>query len=363
MRIRKKQVGITILLLGGALLMLNCREITTSTRISPDGSFTRTITVTGDSSDVFDSDLPLPYDDSWRVIEEGEIDTTRENYIYSIRKNFEDVHALNYAFRQQGDLRNGPARRADLRKEFWWFATLYRYRETYPQWTGYDAVPLQEYFSDHELQQIHLWISEDSLSVTGEDSVALEQKFFLWMGKNLFEETIRLLEHFTGTESPDNILGQQKPALWEVFADSVRNWDELSVKSLTEILDDRLGTERLGRIYSQHQAAFDSLEERMTPILLSQDDVAGPEYGYNDKNRVTMPGKILSTNADGIEGNTVSWDTGQERYFVYDFVMEVNTRVSHPWAWAVTGVVVLVLLSGIGISFSRRRRNPRMPEE
>ncbi len=42
-----------------------CREVTVTTKVNPDGTFTRIITVTGEDSSVFRTDLPFPVDETW----------------------------------------------------------------------------------------------------------------------------------------------------------------------------------------------------------------------------------------------------------------------------------------------------------
>lgn len=65
-------------------------------------------------------------------------------------------------------------------------------------------------------------------------------------------------------------------------------------------------------------------------------------------NEVQMPGIILNTNANAVEGNKAVWRFNEDRFSYMGYTMTVESRIANPWAAYVTGglffVVVALLL-------------------
>jgi len=332
-----------------------CRTITTITVVHPDGSMERTIRVSGDSSDVFDSTIPLPDSENWSVIEEGESDSS---FVYAIHGTFRNDEALNREFAPPEEYENLPQRRVEVEKRFGWFYSFITYREIYPQWNGFTAVPLEEYFSDTELQQLHLSLgNQDSTYMSPEDSTALQQKFDTWMQRNYYEEIYELLKEIVNQEiypglTPD-ILEEKKEAMWETFRDSVGVEGQDFTGAITAMAQ-AMQNESFNRLLSEHQSEIDSLEEKLQSSMTSASGFPGePEYTWNDVNVVEMPGLILDTNSDDVEGNRIQWDTDSGKYFVYDYEMWVTSRVVNVWAIWVSGVLLILIIAGVVFSFIR----------
>ena len=89
-----KTSHIVFSLLISMIFIYSCREINVSTVINKNGSFTRIITITGDSTDVLKPDLPYPINDTWK--REFKKDTTNDkNYILTYTKFFSNNSLLN----------------------------------------------------------------------------------------------------------------------------------------------------------------------------------------------------------------------------------------------------------------------------
>lgn len=92
-------------------------------------------------------------------------------------------------------------------------------------------------------------------------------------------------------------------------------------------------------------------------LLMNTEDAepAGPEYTFNDKNVVEMPGLILDTNSEEVDGNRITWETGNAQYFVYDYEMWAESRMVNRWAVWVTGILFILIVAGLIVSFVRQR--------
>jgi len=355
------------------LLVTACRRITTTTIMHRDGTLDRIITVTGDSSEVFAHQLPIPGDSSWKVIRQGKTGTKSAPYVYSIQKHFQSAEQLNRNFGAVPADSTRPARTLEFTEVSRWFYTDLTYRETYPRWNQYVFIPLHAYFNDQELRDIEhaLRQEEPDRVLSGQDSLYMENKINAWIGKNVFEAIYLTLGEFA-TDSPGagldpDRLTAAEDSVWAVVQDSLR-----SAKSpypgaamIAGVAGRVLGQPAaVAQLYRAHRARFDTTEKvmqlfsrvREIPDYLKQIGLQNPpEYTHNDSNAVTMPGKILDTNAETIQDNTVGWETGPEYYFVNNYVMWVKSRVVNLWALILTGLFLVAFITGIVEALTRRR--------
>ncbi|MBU4445439.1 MAG: hypothetical protein L6422_00755 [Candidatus Marinimicrobia bacterium] len=69
-----------------------------------------------------------------------------------------------------------------------------------------------------------------------------------------------------------------------------------------------------------------------------------------------MPGLLIDTNAETVEGNKVVWEVGTGKFFLRDFEMWAESRIVNRWAIPVTAVILLVICGGLVIAVFRRRK-------
>jgi len=58
-----------------------------------------------------------------------------------------------------------------------------------------------------------------------------------------------------------------------------------------------------------------------------------------------MPGLITGTNSAMLAGNQVAWDLFPMAFLLEDYTMEVESRVLNVWAFVLSGLVILALVS------------------
>ena len=368
------------MVLAGFFLVTACRDVITTTIVHRDGSLDRIITVTGDSSEVFDSTLAIPRDSSWEVIRQGRQEQDSSQFIYSIRKSFRNAVALNREFGAESSDTTRPARRVTLTKRFRWFYTFVTYREVYPQWNQYTFVPMRDYFTGRELQALNNELVDDAadLILSPQDSLALETKFNTWLAKNLFEAIYRTLIAVTmdspGVGVSPEMLQSARDSVWNVVRDSSDAGTDPDADLVTRVTGRVLDKPAaLQEILQAHQEEFETVSEAMdffgglheVPENLRSIGIQPrPEYASNDSNAVEMPGLILDTNAKNVQGNTVGWEIDQGYYFVYDYPMWVESRVVNWWAIVVTALVLVALITGVVFSFVwQRKKQRRVPEK
>jgi hypothetical protein len=67
-----------------------------------------------------------------------------------------------------------------------------------------------------------------------------------------------------------------------------------------------------------------------------------------------MPGLITGTNSSVLSGNRVSWDVFPMAFLLEDYTMVAESRVINVWAFIVSGMVLLGLISLLVVK-SRKR--------
>ena len=155
---------IYMLLLMG-LVLSSCREISIKTVINNDGSFTRVITITGDSSGVFRLDLPYPVDSSWtREFYRDTSDSTK--YICTYTKSYKSDDLLNAEIHNDTSMRKHIQRDLDISKRFMFFYSFITYKQVYKA-----VNPLAEDYHRYLSNEDLLWLSEVKTRQSKKDSI------------------------------------------------------------------------------------------------------------------------------------------------------------------------------------------------
>ena len=131
-------------------------DYTIITRIFPDGSCERTMTVRVDSSKISGNPFYIPIDSSWTRETKMEHDSVKNKTfaIVSVSKKYASVEEMNKEFCRSDVLSEQPDVRMRLKKKFRWFHTQYRYEETYVQQFPFRTIPISSYLTNDEVQII-----------------------------------------------------------------------------------------------------------------------------------------------------------------------------------------------------------------
>jgi hypothetical protein len=78
---------------------------------------------------------------------------------------------------------------------------------------------------------------------------------------------------------------------------------------------------------------------------------AGGDY----VNEVVMPGIILNTNANTVEGNKAVWHFNEDKFTYISYTMNVESRIANTWATYATGGVLIVLVALLILPRLRRK--------
>ncbi len=343
-----------------------CLDYTITTQVNADGSLDRTYTVRGDSADIFDGSLKIPADSSWNISTKWESvvkndSSVERKYVYTARKHFANVRALNKEIYTDSSYIDKVNIRAAFEKRFRWFYTFITYRETYLMYFPFREIPVNNYLSDLELGVLmdsdeknyvfdpvkndFVRVDEKNMipKLTKQDSAEMKKreneisdKFDKWQAASIIEDYFRILlttvNNDTTSITSSDSLKWAKDSLTNVFFHS--NLNVQTSEELTDILSRITHNSHITQLYDQHKSNFNGFDYKLKYTDFFSDDYT---------NEVIMPGLLINTNAKTVEGNKVTWEFDALRFYATNFEMIAESRIVNRWAIVVSGIVAAVL--------------------
>jgi hypothetical protein len=298
------------------------KEKKTTTKIYSDGSCVRTVVVNpvSDTS----SSFPIPTDKSWDIRTEGDSEK-----VFVASKKFGDVNEINNEYRRAGKVG------VDLKfeKKFRWFFTYFSYQETYSSCFPIKRIPVQVFLTKEEYAQYE----------KGDTSKALKNRIEEFLMANIIDEFYGQL-----VDSVENLHDPSLPVT--VFTVKKKEIDfnniKPNTKDIIENLEKVLGLKLRDKLERQIDGINKAVEAKVQFML-----DAGGDY----KNEVEMPGIVLSTNANTVEGNKVVWHFNEDKFTFINYTMIVESRIANPWATYATGGVLIVIVALLMLPRMKRK--------
>jgi hypothetical protein len=339
---KKKQIIISFI--SAILLLGSCREIKVNTKVNKDGSFTRMITITGDSSEVFKSDLPYPVDETWK--REFIRDTAEhENYVLIYKKSFKNSNLLNEEINQDTSWRRNLQRNITVKKKFGFFYSYLVYRETIKAANPFTSLDYKDYISKEDL----LWLSGKKTALNSSDSAKIEdaeKRVEAYLRDVLTIEILDALKQGTERTNP---AGQEYQAnefemLKDSIAKKVADWDFQTTLDFINYINKWTPDTYMLKELKLH--LFKNLDKKVQLLVNI--------YEMEDyKVSVELPGIITRTNSLSTKGNQVSWNVTGPSFLFEDYIMIVESRIVNYWMFVLTGIILLSLI-GLIIWKSRK---------
>jgi hypothetical protein len=312
---------------------------------------TRTLIFTADSATIAGRAFPLPLDSTWTVIVSRKDSATHE---LRAEQTFANVAAMNAV------LVGTPAKTltvtASFEERFRWFTTTYVYAEIWKCYRHPDAIPMGDFLSASDLDMLYTKAILKSDTTLPEDSIQVEaigKRFHDWRRRNLFEayftELKRGAAFLRSSKMTEADLTRLRPKLFDAFIENARleETEGTSGKRLSEqdVIRQVLGRRIADQIFQANAGGFDSLNARI--------EYEGVGGGKVQQVSVTMPGDLVSTNAERVEGSTGTWKDALSMQYLRDVELRSESRVVNWWAVLLTvALVAAFLVAGI----ARRRR-------
>jgi hypothetical protein len=291
----------------------------------------------------------VPVDESWIKTVTYELDTTPAEpgnifpdkdttWIYTYARDFEDAEEINNLYEEGNDRFNHVKRRAEFSRKFNWFFSRILFIETIePMVQGVDP---QEFFTQEEYEVFIMSDSELQQYINHPDSLMrrdfvdqVEVRTEDWMTMCLAEDYLQRLADFAASHNADiekdSILSKK-----DLFIAKVE--DESDIPELTALIFDVAPEVLFGDEISMF---FEETGQFYEQVF----DIGGSSYTMD----FVMPGTLTDANGTIINKQRVSWDVSSERFFAMSFVMEAESRVINLWAWIVSAVFIVFVLTGL----------------
>ena len=299
------------------------------TRVNRDGSCNREIYPKNDSISTL---FPYDYSSGWKI---SQIDTVIEENLaqkhikyLKLSKKFNSVDELSTGLRHDNIF---PTPKESLKKRFRWFFTYYTFVATYPEVTDKGRVPIDKYLSKAEQK---FFLQGDMSAYKGMNGYELkdeldhmETKFMKWYYRSLSEESFDVVLNYV-----DANFRLQLPAIKDtLFAISEKQEKEyyLDIKDICTMLDEYFNVDNFSELHAENKSEMDDMLEERTKTT---DQLSGFDIQYD----LVMPGKIVATNTDLQNNDTLTWHINLFRFLADDYTLTAESRTANIWAFAVT---------------------------
>lgn len=325
---------IILLLIALLFTFSACREITVTTKVNKDGSFTRIIKITGDSTDIFKKDLPYPIDEKWLMeVKHDSVDTSM--YV-TYTKTYSDSDLLNTEMQNDTSWMSRLDRRIEIRNKFGFFYSYLTFDEYIRAANPFIFLNFNDYLNAEDMK----WLSNEILPKTSDDTITLEEveeKALEFLACSITAEIVDILE--TGIRQLDDpdidpqIVQMNHDSLLKLVNEWAFDKPDIFIDSLSGWIEN---TELL-KLKQQEPDLFNEFN-----IKVKYFNRVFDMHDYHQY--VEMPGLITETNSQVLKGNSVSWEVENGSFLFVDYTMHVESRVVNYWMFALTGLLVLVLI-------------------
>mgnify|MGYP001553889732 CR=1 FL=1 len=311
-----------------------CREISVTTTVNKDGSFTRMIKITGDSADVFRKDLPYPIDDSWLM--EVKHDSADTSIYVTYTKTYSNSDLLNIEMKNDTGWMSQLDRSVDIKKRFGFFYSYLTFNEVIKAANPFTALDYKDFLSPEDLQ----WINNERLPKTTSDTTNMDkadEKALEFIAESYTEELVQIIEAAIKKLNDPSVNPQIIQTHYDSIYKKVTEGEFETAEVFIDYLAEWSGIQNILKIKTAEPDFFTEFDEKLQFF----NKIFEME---NYQQFVEMPGLITETNSLILKGNSVSWKV-QNLYFLFsDYKMHVESRVVNYWMFALTGFLVLMLI-------------------
>lgn len=335
-----------------------------TSRIESDGSMYREVYAQGDSAFIAGDKTHNPFlfqlDSRWKITH---LDSTLKFDFWGEKEGLnvkacQNIPAIDEEYFSTAKGKEHmcslaiPTER--LKKSFRWFYTYYIYTATYHELPDKGPVPLSNYLTEEEQS---IWLCGDNTAFNGMNGIEmndkldkLEAKFGEWYNRSLYEINYEVLRHFVlqeGDTARLRRLENLKDSIYKTQAPGRANGKEdVELEEFCNLLDKACETNYYSELYKTNKEAMNLLYEKKINVA---------EVFYHAiQSELTLPGRLLSSNANTHKGNLAIWKIDGFRLLAGDYVLTAESRVTNYWAFGITLLFILLLLGSFIRSYKRR---------
>ena len=328
-----KSNHIILLIIAALLTFSACREITVTTKVNKDGSFTRIIKITGDSADIFKKNLPYPIDDSWLMeVKHDSVDTSM--YV-TYTKTYSSSVLVNTEMQNDTGWMSQLDRAIEIRKRFGFFYSYLTFEEVVKAANPFTFLNFNDHLTAEDIQ----WLNGEILPKSSTDSTIMEEveeKALEFLAQSITAEIVDILEEgirqLDDPEIDPQIVQNNYDSLLKIVNEWAFDSPDIFIDTLSFLIENKkiLALKQNSELF----AAFNIKVKYFNQL-----------FDMHDYNQIViMPGIITETNSLFLKGNQVSWKVENVAFLFVDYKMHVESRVVNYWMFIVTGILALFLI-------------------
>jgi hypothetical protein len=340
-----------------SLVSCNGPQTSVTNYVHPDGSVTRMIEMRSTQNKVESrfklSDLQVPFDSTWKIRDSIEIgnkgDTT---WVRRAEKLFKSAEEINLTYKCDSGANKAFSRYTIFKKSFKWFNTEFRFTEKIDKNLSF-GYPVQDFLNKEELRYFYSPESLKHKDETGPDSVkykalgdSVQHKTDIWTGRNLVSEWIgefaRLTEGKADSGMSVQALKAHEIRLSELIEKNDKVLDSLWKNGI--ILRELIGRSNALRYRSEADSALSLVSNKFLSNF----------SGYSVK--TVMPGKVIGTNGFIDSSSVIFWPVKADYFLTEPYEMWAESKITNSWAWIISGLFVVFVLSGVVMRLTKRGR-------
>lgn len=327
-------------------LVVSCDEPETvvTNIVHPDGSMTRKIEMKNSKNNFSVKSLKVPFDNTWTIKDSLEVskngDTT---WVKRAEKVFKNTDEINLAYKSDTGANKNVTRHTSFEKRFRWFNTEYRFSEVIDK-SYSDGYPVKDFLNSEELLFFYSPQSVTDAALKGSDSTrykilkdSVDAKSEKWMARNLVSAWIgefsRLTEKKEGSRTVVNSLKSNEKVLADFILKYQDKFDSLWENGV--ILKQYLGEEN----YNKFKIETDSASGKALGLVF----VDFKDYSV----RIAMPGSLTGTNGFIDSSRVLLWPVKSDYFMTENYEMWAESKTRNMWAWVVSGLFLMFVISGI----------------
>jgi hypothetical protein len=329
------------------VMTASCNEpetIVTNT-VHTDGSVTRRVEMRNSENKFKFSSLQVPVDSTWTISDSMAVgekgDTT---WFRRAEKLFSSAEELNLSYRNDSSYNRGLFRNTEFRRRFKWFNTEYRFSENigrtlahgYPLGRFMNNEQLEWYYSPGPVNEKRI-LGADSIKYRAlQDSVNSREEF--WIMSSLCSEFIAEFAQLLENSNSDTLVAVKLKENEDSLIAYLKKWEDQKIDEtwLADSILENFAGRGTSKIFSV---------ETDSAINITVDKVLADFKEYSV--RINMPGRLVKTNGFSDSSRLVLWPVRSEYFMSEPYEMWAVSRVSNSWAWIVSAVFVLFVITGI----------------
>lgn len=340
------------------LMLVSCgKYYVMTTTINKDGSINRDVYTLG-SKEFMDGDMSknpflFKLDSSWTITKYDSsfnYNFCGENKTLDVKVNRKFLSFEDYASKvePEDNFRNLVLPHENISKKFRWFYTYYTFTGKYDKIKYEVPIPISEYFTEQESK---LWFQGDFTAYKWMNGIELknilddiEQKFMNWYAKNMYEISFNIIKNFV--EEP--YLSKIYEAKDSIYENNINKEDIIGIdtESILKLFDKCYNTDYFTKLFETNKSKIEELSDKETKEL----DIFNYEIYYE----LVVPGQLLQTNTQLMNGDTLVWKINAMRFINDDYFITAEYKQVNIWAFVLASL--LIIISIISFILLRKRQ-------